>query len=106
MNQNSMRLDQLKFICNDWNKDVMQIISAPQEKNFQLGVYTHAPINIWSSKRVTLIGDAAHAMGPILAQGTSLAIEDAYTLATLLQQKNKSITSLLQEYENIRRETY
>jgi 2-polyprenyl-6-methoxyphenol hydroxylase-like FAD-dependent oxidoreductase len=38
----------------------------------------------WRSGRVILIGDAAHACSPTLAQGGSLAIEDAIVLADLL----------------------
>jgi 2-polyprenyl-6-methoxyphenol hydroxylase-like FAD-dependent oxidoreductase len=38
----------------------------------------------WSLGRVVLIGDAAHAMGPVWAQGAALALEDALVLADLL----------------------
>ena len=38
----------------------------------------------WRSGRVLLIGDAAHACSPTMAQGGSLAIEDAIVLADLL----------------------
>lgn len=38
----------------------------------------------WRSGRVLLIGDAAHACSPTMAQGGSLAIEDAIVLAELL----------------------
>ncbi|MEO6854763.1 MAG: FAD-dependent monooxygenase, partial [Rhodoferax sp.] len=35
--------------------------------------------------RVALLGDAAHPMRPYLAQGAGMAIEDAATLASVLQ---------------------
>ena len=38
----------------------------------------------WSRGRLTLIGDAAHATGPIWAQGAALALEDSVLLADLL----------------------
>ncbi len=38
----------------------------------------------WSSGRVALLGDAAHAMLPFLAQGAAMAIEDAAVLAARL----------------------
>ena len=41
----------------------------------------------WRSGRVLLIGDAAHACSPTLAQGGSLAIEDAIVLAELLASR-------------------
>ena len=39
------------------------------------------PVRIWSKGRVALIGDAAHASLPYLAQGAAMAIEDAVALA-------------------------
>jgi 2-polyprenyl-6-methoxyphenol hydroxylase-like FAD-dependent oxidoreductase len=38
----------------------------------------------WSRGRLTLIGDAAHATGPVWAQGVALALEDSLILAGLL----------------------
>jgi 2-polyprenyl-6-methoxyphenol hydroxylase-like FAD-dependent oxidoreductase len=40
----------------------------------------------WSSGRVGLIGDAAHASTPNLGQGGAMAIEDAYSLANTFQK--------------------
>ncbi|MEK8227218.1 FAD-dependent monooxygenase [Oerskovia sp. M15] len=42
----------------------------------------------WSRGRVTLIGDAAHAMGPVWAQGAALALEDGLVLAELLARRD------------------
>jgi 2-polyprenyl-6-methoxyphenol hydroxylase-like FAD-dependent oxidoreductase len=39
---------------------------------------------VWGRGRTVLIGDAAHAMPPTMAQGASLAVEDAIVLARLL----------------------
>jgi 2-polyprenyl-6-methoxyphenol hydroxylase-like FAD-dependent oxidoreductase len=38
----------------------------------------------WSKGRVTLIGDASHASSPNMAEGASMAIEDALVLAEML----------------------
>jgi 2-polyprenyl-6-methoxyphenol hydroxylase-like FAD-dependent oxidoreductase len=38
----------------------------------------------WAHGPLVLVGDAAHAMGPIWAQGAALALEDALVLADLL----------------------
>jgi 2-polyprenyl-6-methoxyphenol hydroxylase-like FAD-dependent oxidoreductase len=41
----------------------------------------------WSRGRLALIGDAAHATGPVWAQGAALALEDAIVLADLLAER-------------------
>ncbi len=43
------------------------------------------PLPVWGGGRVVLIGDAAHAMPPFMAQGGSIALEDALVLARLLE---------------------
>src|SRR5256885_5693649 len=43
------------------------------------------PSTIWSTPRVTLLGDAVHATLPYMAQGAAMAIEDAAVLARALE---------------------
>lgn len=45
-------------------------------------VYDRHPLDSWSTRHMTLLGDAAHAMLPLLAQGPGQAIEDAMELAS------------------------
>lgn len=56
----------------------------------------------WTQGRVTLLGDAAHAMRQYLAQGAVQAIEDADVLARCLVQRADDVTSALKAYEEIR----
>ncbi len=49
---------------------------------------------IWSEGRVALLGDAAHAMLPFLAQGAAQAIEDAAALAAALEPGGDMIGGL------------
>lgn len=42
------------------------------------------PLKRWSSGRVALIGDAAHAMTPNLGQGAAQGVEDAWVMGTAL----------------------
>lgn len=60
------------------------------------------PLAGWGSGRVTLLGDAAHLMYPIGANGASQAILDAVTLATELAGDSDVVTAL-QRYEEVRR---
>ena len=59
------------------------------------------PVDRWGSGRVTLVGDAAHAMTPILGQGACQAIEDALVLAHHLST-GPDVASSLRRYESER----
>jgi len=56
----------------------------------------------WQSGRVVLVGDAAHATPPMMAQGGCMAMEDAYVLADVLRSAD-SVKTALDTY--IRRRT-
>ena len=61
-------------------------------------------VNTWKSSRVTLIGDAAHAMGPVLGLGANNAIQDADILShALLNSSSGNYISCIEAYERIRR---
>ena len=59
-------------------------------------------LNRWTFERVTLLGDAAHAMYPIGSNGASQAILDSAHLARCLEQFGSSRAALC-HYEKIRR---
>lgn len=74
------------------------------ETSFITGMYYRDPIDQWTTGRITLLGDAAHAMVPFLAQGACQSIEDAWTLAvTLARPGGAGVAERLQEYESRRR---
>jgi 2-polyprenyl-6-methoxyphenol hydroxylase-like FAD-dependent oxidoreductase len=56
----------------------------------------------WHCGRVVLIGDAAHAGPPMMAQGGCMAMEDAWVLAEVLREAG-SVESALESYRNRRR---
>ena len=57
----------------------------------------------WSSGRVTLLGDACHAMLPFMAQGAAQAIEDGATLtACLADSARDHMPEALRRYERLR----
>jgi 2-polyprenyl-6-methoxyphenol hydroxylase-like FAD-dependent oxidoreductase len=52
----------------------------------------------WHRGRVVLVGDAAHACPPTLAQGAAMSLEDALVLAELLTTRQDWDDHLLQDY--------
>lgn len=60
------------------------------------------PLAYWGVGRVTLLGDAAHLMYPVGANGGTQAILDAFTLADALAE-TADVTEALSCYEALRR---
>ncbi len=69
----------------EWGKPLRSLVEAtPSERILEGGICDRLPLDSWSQGRVTLLGDAAHAMAPALAQGTNSTFEDAWVLADCL----------------------
>ena len=66
-----------------WHPQVRTILGAVEE-TFTWALFDRAPLERWSAGRVTLLGDACHAMLPFMAQGAAQAIEDGAALAACL----------------------
>lgn len=60
------------------------------------------PLRQWGTHRVTLLGDAAHLMYPVGANGATQAIVDASTLAAELANNSDTVHAL-RRYETARR---
>jgi salicylate hydroxylase len=79
---------------------MMSLVSSA----FITGVYYHHPLERWSDGRVTLLGDAAHATQPYLAQGACQSLEDAAVLAHLLGRNGpRGVPYAFAQYEQRRR---
>jgi salicylate hydroxylase len=65
-------------------------------------VFVRQPLDRWSFDRVTLLGDAAHAMEPFQGQGSAQAVEDAFVVAACLADSEGDVPNALRRYENIR----
>lgn len=71
------------------------------EKIYEFPMIDRDPIPQWSFGRVTLLGDAAHAMRPNGSNGSSQGIWDAEVIAQQLSQHD-DVVQALKAYEDIR----
>jgi len=70
-----------------WHPIVRSIVEAvDQDSCYRWALHDHRPFNRWSSKRVTLLGDAAHSTLPFMASGAAMAIEDGRVLQRAVDQ--------------------
>ncbi|KAL3696590.1 hypothetical protein R1sor_010666 [Riccia sorocarpa] len=107
------RKERLLKIFGHWCDGVVDLLLAtPEEQILRRDIYDRIPIMTWSSGRVTLLGDSAHAMQPNMGQGGGMAIEDSFQLALDLEKamkvregdvKSVDIPEILKRYESERR---
>src|SRR5476651_1609004 len=80
-----MPWERLKADYRGWHPIIQTIIDqADKDKCYRWSLHNRLPIPNWSTARVTLLGDSAHATLPYLAQGAVMAIEDGAVLARAL----------------------
>jgi len=65
-------------------------------------IYDILSLPAWHRGAVCLLGDAAHAIGPHVGQGASLALEDAFVLAKCLRDI-PDVSRAFSEFEQMRR---
>jgi 2-polyprenyl-6-methoxyphenol hydroxylase-like FAD-dependent oxidoreductase len=75
---------------------------TPMEDILRTDISDLKPLSQWSSGRIGLIGDAAHATTPNLGQGGAMAVEDALALADTFQELGLN-EAAWKRYEQLRR---
>jgi salicylate hydroxylase len=86
-----------------WDETVRAIIAAtPADQLFKWALHARQPLERWTRGRVTLLGDAAHAMLPFMGQGAATAMEDGMVLARCLLAFPPN--EALERYEGLRRD--
>jgi salicylate hydroxylase len=86
-----------------WHSQVRDIIGSADVTN-RWALYDRDPLPRWTIGRVTLMGDAAHAMLPYMAQGAVQSIEDAAVLAKCLERaRANDAGGALLRYEQTRK---
>lgn len=95
-------VEQLRQEFIGWDDTITNLLGQVEE-TFWWGLYDRDPLENWTMGRVTLLGDAAHAMLPHLGQGANQAIEDAVTLAVFLKHFGmQDVGQALEQYERLR----
>jgi len=89
----------------NWYPQIVKILERVGEV-LEWRLFTHSHLSTWvhSSGKLCLIGDAAHAMTPYLAQGAAMGIEDAFILGSLLSAypSPSILPQTLHRYEELR----
>jgi FAD-dependent urate hydroxylase len=79
----------------DWAAPVREVLRAvtDDETGF-FPHYRHRVPRTWGRGRITVVGDAAHAMPPTRAQGANQALEDAWAVARALRGAADPVAAL------------
>lgn len=84
-----------------WHEDILTLIKA-SPRLLKWALVSREPIPSWTSGRISLLGDAAHATLPFLAQGAVHSIEDGVVLARALDAFGDDPAVALKRYEQAR----
>jgi 2-polyprenyl-6-methoxyphenol hydroxylase-like FAD-dependent oxidoreductase len=85
-----------------WPYPIADLIAATDPIDLhETFTYDRRPSRRWGQGRVTLLGDAAHAMKPNLGQGAAQALEDAAVLGSVLANAPDPVSGL-RSYEQRR----
>jgi 2-polyprenyl-6-methoxyphenol hydroxylase-like FAD-dependent oxidoreductase len=95
--------DGLGRFFSDFAEPVVGLVdSAPDQRRLHRSTIEEVALDSWVSGRVILVGDAAHATSPNMAEGAGMALEDALVLADCLQRR-EAVPAALSDFEARRR---
>ncbi|MFJ9084145.1 FAD-dependent oxidoreductase [Streptomyces sp. NPDC102384] len=91
-------------LVGEWHEDVHHLLDLWDTHSlFALRISTAVPVPAWESRPVTLIGDAIHAMSPVLAMGANTALRDAGELTHAIAGavgRGERLVDAVRAYEN------
>ncbi|KAL2052348.1 hypothetical protein ABVK25_007507 [Lepraria finkii] len=97
----------VQSIYSDFDPVARQLLELPDPDGFRIWKLVDMDdIPNWSSTDTALLGDACHPVSPFGFPGTSMAIEDALTLSTLLPVDilvGREVEEQLRIYQEIRK---
>ena len=86
-----------------WHPNVRALIEGAEHDGcHKWALFDRPPMPSWTNQRVTLLGDACHAALPFMAQGATMAMEDAAVLARCVAE-DTDLPATLVRYESLRR---
>jgi salicylate hydroxylase len=84
-----------------WHQDILDLF-IHSDNLFRWGLFVRDPLDAWSKRRATLLGDACHSMTPYLGMGVNVTMEDAYVLARCLEATPADVEGALKRYDAAR----
>jgi FAD-dependent urate hydroxylase len=92
----------LQELFGDFGGCVPAILKAIEK--VQVARTDEVVVDSYAKGSVLLVGDAAHATAPTLAQGAAMALEDAVVLGEVLKGSGEDVQAALRAYESRRRQ--
>ncbi|BEL09677.1 FAD-dependent urate hydroxylase HpxO [Actinoplanes sichuanensis] len=93
--------ERLRELFGSWGGPVSAILDKIEK--VQVARTDEVVLPSWSKGPVVLVGDAAHATAPTLAQGAAMSFEDGWVLGQELRSADGDIPAALRAYEDRRR---
>ncbi len=93
--------DEMRAGFAGWCAPVARLLDAV-DGGHRWGLFAHGALPRWHDDGTALLGDACHPMLPFLAQGATMAIEDAWVLADCLAT-SQDVPRALAWYEGARK---
>ncbi len=97
--------DLLLALVGDWHADLVELVKRSETVREVRLTATHAkPVPHWGTRRVTLLGDAIHAMPPSGGLSANTTLRDAALLCRRLATVHRGEAELLPAVEDYERE--
>ncbi|KAE8418038.1 hypothetical protein BDV36DRAFT_308990 [Aspergillus pseudocaelatus] len=92
----------LEKVHGNWGDLLRQLVDNTDVMKFY-PVYRLPLGGAWYKGQCAILGDAAHAMQPHAGQGVSMALEDTFLLARLLEDPSRPVVEVYKKFDEIRR---
>ena len=91
----------VRALIKSWDPNLRALVDlADVAETFLIKVRTSTPIEPWAPSRVTVLGDAIHAMSPARGSGANTALQDAASLCAALDgATSDSLLAAIGAYE-------